>query len=271
MKTADITRALRNATSPQARLARWQSRPLSARLATLREHAAPGYPCRPCNSPPVMTRADWKRALMNDPAFTSGGPELSSLEADHPLLWVSENSPEVMDYFAGRDFLDHRGWYADQWQDETLETYAVRLARFPRLLFYAVKDSCNGDLRVSLEDWEEIDFSECESDYDTQSAIEDCAKEVIRSNDSITEREAEDSREYYEREDKARQIEENKETLAGLRGEIRALAHELKTLCPSPMATDFPAAASALRSSLKSLLADRRELMQANQEIAANL
>ena len=149
----------------------------------------------------------------------------------------------------------------------------MRLARFPHLLFYAVKDSCSGDLRVNLGEWEEIDFSP--SGYRSadcpQDAIQDAARSLVRSYDSTTEREAEESREYYHKDQIERDIEENKETLKGLRSEIRALAHELKTLYQSSMSDLYPVAAKALRDSLRSLLADRRELMESNHKLTASL
>lgn len=256
MKTIDITRALRNATSPAARLADWQGRPLFRR----RESMASYY---------VKTArlTERRKARLSD-----SGPELSSPEAENPLLWCSKESPEILETFAGRDHgLDHCGWYTDDFQSETLETYAIRLTRFPRLLFYAVLDLCNGDFRVRLDEWEEIDFSECESEYDVSDAVSDAARQLVRSYDRTTEREAEESREYYRKEGIERDIQENKENLKGLRGEIRALAHELKTLCPSPLAVNYPAAGKALRDSLRSLLADRRELMESNHKLAASL
>lgn len=255
MKTSHILSALHNATTPAARLAAWQNRHTANRRKTL-ESAAPGE------------KLSLRRSIIN-----STGPELSAPEAEKPLLWLSrESDPEVLETYAGRDCgLDHRGWYSDNYQDETLETYAVRLKRFPRLLFYAVKDSCNGDFRVHLDEWEEIDFSECESDYQAQDAIQDAAKSLVRSYDSTTQREAEESQEYYRRDQVERDMEENKETLATLRGEIRALAHELKALCPSALAIDYPAAGKALRDGLKTLLRERRELMATNARLAASL
>lgn len=266
MKTTDITRALRNASRPAARLAKWQApgyggRPsLSARLAGLREYLAKPY------------HAGENLATARKAQIDATGPELSSPDAEKPLLWLSgTKDPALQDWTAGRDFLNHRGWYVDQYQDETLETYAVTLKSFPRRVFYAVKGSCNGDLRVELSDWEEIDFSECGSDYQAADARREAAKEIIRSNDSSTQREAENSQEYYRKDQVERDIEENKETLATLRGEIRALAHELKTLCPSALAMDYPAAGKAVIASLRSLLSERRELMAENVKLAASL
>ena len=260
MKTQHITAAFRNAATPAARLAKWQSRPAPYRLRQLRDYLA-----KPYHSGETLASA---RASL----ISGKGPELSSPEAENPLLWTNEQGPEILEAYAGRDCgLDHRGWYTDDFQDETLETYAVRLTRFPHLLFYAVKDSCNDDLRVHLDEWAEIDFSDVEGEWQVQDAIADAARALVRSCDSSTQREAEEAQEYYRKDRVEQDIAENKETLAGLRHEIRALAHELKSLCPSGLATDYPAAGKAVLASLRSLLADRRGLMAENEKLAASL
>jgi hypothetical protein len=261
MKTKNIEAAFRNAATPAACLAAWQAKPSPCRLAEIRARIAAPYGGNP-------TFAEARRALID-----GQGPELSSPEAKNPLLWVSERSPEVLATYAGRDFLNHRGWYTedDGLSGETLETYAVQLARFPRLMFYAVVDSMNGDLRVMLEDWEEIDYSDACSDYQAGDCIAEAARQVVRSNDSSTEREAEESREYYRKDQAERDIAENRETLAALRSEIRDLCRELKALCPSPLAGTYPAAAKAIRRALGDLLADRRRLMGENETLAASI
>lgn len=265
MKTHYIVSALRNATSPRARLAAWQAPSrydsrIPSRLFKLREAMASNY------CPPASLAEAYRKAV------ASKGPELSSPEAENPLLWLSsESDPEVMETWAGRKFLDHRGWFQDEFQDETLETYAVRLKRFPRLMFYGVKDSCNGNIRVHLDEWQEIDFSDCEGEWHVDSALEDAAKEIVQGNESATEDEAEESVEYYRKDRIENDIEENKEHLKTLRQSIRELAHELKTLWPSPLVTEYPAAASALRNSLKGLLRDRARIMEENRELAASV
>jgi hypothetical protein len=267
MKTKNIEATFRNAVTPAARLAAWQApgyggrSPLAGNLHTIRERMAAPYACNP-------SFAEARAALI-----AAQGPELSSPEAESPILWVSECSPEVMDAHAGRDFLDHRGWYMDEDLDGTLETYAVQLARFPGLMFYAVKDSYNGDFRVMLEDWEEIDYSDAGSEYCTppEDCVAEAARAVVRSNDSSTEREAEEARVYYLKDQAERDIEENRETLAALRSEIRDLCRELKALCPSPLAGTYPAAAKAIRRALGDLLADRRRLMDENETLAASI
>lgn len=240
MKSNHTIRALRNSTAPAAKLAAWQSLHVSSRLRRIRERRAKAYHAG-------ESLADARRALVNQQ-----GPELSAPENPEAYLW----DPTTLDEYAGRQFLKHRGWYSGNFESDTLETYAVRLPEFPRLMFYAVKDSCAGSLRVHLEDWEEIEGED----------VEAAARSIVRGYDSATERQAEESREYYEAEDRRCRIEENRQALKTLRGEIRSLAHELKKLCP--MAGEYPAAAAAARSTLKRLLAERVGLMEENTKLA---
>ncbi|MEG7685986.1 hypothetical protein, partial [Listeria monocytogenes] len=67
--------------------------------------------------------------------------------------------------------------------NDTIETYAVRLHRFPRLIFYATMGPMEDSFCLHLDEWEEIDFSDCHSEYDADSAVKDAARLVIRSND----------------------------------------------------------------------------------------
>lgn len=251
MTTTDITHALRNASSPAARLAAWQSAPTVRRLRELREEMV-----KPYNKGETL-------ATLRKSRLTSAGPELSSPEAERSYLWLSgESDPECLDLIQGRKFLDHRGWFVDEYQDDTLETCAVFLCRFPRLVFYGVRDSSEGGIRVNLDDWQEIGFSDCEAEYHARDARKDAAKEIIRSCDSSTQREAEDSIEYFRKDRMGIELEETKEILSALRQSIRALCRELKALCPSTLATEYPATSSAVRASLKRMLSERREAME---------
>jgi len=245
--TTDIVRAFRNSTTPAACLAAWQGRGIRRNLARLREKYASG----------------------RDYYAKNAGPEMSSPEADAPLLWISNgDSPEVLNSWKGREFLDHRGWYTmDDDMGETIETCAVRLARFPRLMFYATCESETGDLCVHLDDWEEIDFSEANCSYSTDSAVEDAARRVIRSNDNTTEQSAEESREYFEQDQRGQEISRNREELKEVRESARRLIAELRELCPT-LGSKYPAAAEAVQGALRGLLRERRTLIARNEELA---
>lgn len=284
MKTADITRALRNSATPAARLASWQSLPIAKRLAAIKERLAPGNCTYACNvpmpaNPRDATIADWRRALIHDPAFYL---------APVPHVWESENGREAHLSLHGlndsrilrewdckelpaRRWLDHTGWYTDEFSGDTIRPAVVELTRFPGILFAATIDSCAGMVSVDLTTWEAVDFSDCESDYDADSAREETAQNVMRSANSIAENLAEDEREYQRKWRIENDIEENRETLKSLRQSIRALAGELKSLCPSPMAGSYPAAAAALRQSLARMLGERSRIMEENRELAESI
>lgn len=270
MKTAEILRHFRNRTTHAARLARWQRLPLAARLAAIREHERPGYPCRPCNSPATMTRADWRKALIDDPAFSHAkGPELSSPESESPYLWTHEDGPEILQAWPGRDFLSHCGWHTDDEGRDTLEAYAVQLEAFPGLIFEAIRESVSGGLRVNLNDWQAIDYSDAGSEYDADAAREEAARDAIRSADSTAEHDAEEEREFQAEEDRKRQAEEAREELATNRAQVRAIIADLRRLCPSDLPTTYPAAAQAVRDRLADLLRDRRDTLDNLRNLTA--
>lgn len=253
MKTTDPARYFRNLDTPAARLARWQDfRPLrihraAARLEELR--ALPDY----AGTTLAARRA---YAMTNrDPA-----PELSDPDAAAPYLWTNEGHPAIANFWPGRDFLRHRGWYTDQHEDETLEACAVILADFPRLIFAAIRCSLSDTVRVLLDDWQEIDFSEAACSYSTREARDEAARDTIRSADSTAEREADDERRYQAEEDRKRQAEEARDDLKRNRTTVRALIADLRELCAGPIPSMYPAAASAVKRQLADLLRDRSDL-----------
>jgi len=254
MKTQHITAAY--TTTPAQRLALWQAQPIRRRLVAIRKHAAPGYPCRPCNAPERMTLADWRAALIHDPAFCG-------LPCVHECrLWTDERGPEVLEFWEGREFLKHCGWYtADEWlQDWTLETCAVRLERFPDFIFYATRDNSSEGICVHLDERDVIDYDRAGSEYDARAAVEQAARSVIRCYDSTTERAAEEARECFEQDQREQAAQQAREERATLRGDIRDLIADIRTLCPALAET--PAAVNALRAELGRMMRERAELMK---------
>lgn len=243
MKTADIVRFYRNRTTHAAALAAWQDWRLAARLHVIRD--LPDYAGK--------TLAERRAYAMRNRGNVT--PELSGPESETPYLWTGETCPLVVDCWPGRRFLRHHGWYTDDYQEETLEAYAVRLTDFPRLMFAAIRNSMGDGLRVHLDDWQEIDFA---NDHDAT----DAARDAIQAADSIAEREAEEAREFYRREAKKQEIEDAKAELAENRHEVRRLISELRRLCPTDLPTTFPAAAAAVRAELARLLRERSRTLQ---------
>ena len=283
MKTKHIVSALRAAATPAARLAAWQAVPIRKRLEALRARLAPGGCTYACNVPmPANPRdaklADWRRALIHDPAFYLASVPDVYTSADGGAAWTFESfdSPEVRRAWDCKDrecrtWLDHNGWFTDEFQSETIRAAVVELVRFPGVLFAATVESCGGTISVDLTTWETVDFSDCGSDYDAEDSRRETARSVMRSADSTAESLAEDEREYQRKWRIENDISENRETLKTLRGEIRALARELKRLCPSPLAGEYPAAASAVRGKLSDMLRERAELFAENQKLATEL
>lgn len=239
MKLQHRIQSLTNSTTPAALLAAWQAIPIRRRLEALRKHAAPGYPGRPCNAPfPAegATLADWRRALIHDPAFM-----LADVPQFHGTEWHSLNlsSRHVRDWWRGKDVSPRStaGWYVDQWQNDTTEPYAVKLDRFPDAIFPAISDPWN--------DWVTVDLA------DPYPATDEGMYEAIRAANQWAEKWAKDSREFYEK-------EEARNRLSELRGEVRELIADIRALCPT--LGERKAAASALRSALGKLLSERAKL-----------
>ena len=247
MTTTDITRALRNRATHAATLARWQSRRPAAQLATLRK--LPSYAGR--------TLAERRAYAMQH----NQTPELSAQDSA-PVLWIDDldRSPEILRHWQGREFLRHSGWYTDDYQDETLEAYAVQLADFPGLIFEATRDSMSGTVRVYLDYFHAIDYRDSDCDYNAAEMRADTARDAIRSADSTAEREAEKDRDYQAEEDRKRQAEEARDDLKRNRATVRALIADLRELCPTDLPTTYPAAAAAVKRQLADLLKDRSDL-----------
>ena len=249
MKTDDIARALRNQTTHAATLARWQRLRPAAQLHTLR--SLPSYA-----GETLAERRAYRLRVYHS------GPELSAPEVETPILWFDgTDSPEILNHWKGGDFLTHDGWYTDEHQDDTFEAYAVQLADFPGLIFEALRMSCNDAIRVDLESFHAIDYSEAESDYNADEARDDTAREAIRAADSTAERDAEEEREYQEQERHRIDLEEARADLAANRADFRRLRRDLRDLCAGPIPTMYPAAADAIRAQVKALISRRSETL----------
>lgn len=250
MKTQHIAAALHNAATPAARLAAWQNHGTRRNLARIRTEQAKTWNA---GQTPAAIRA---RLLGYQE------PELSAPTCPRPLLWTGENSPEVLDFWEGREFLKHCGWYTadDTLLDWTLETCAVRLERFPHVIFYATRDNSSDGICVYLDERDAIDYDCAGSEYDARAAVEQHARIVIRCYDSTTERAAEESRECFEQDQREQAAQQAREERATLRGEIRDLIADIRALCPA--LTDTPAAMSALRGQLERMMRERTELME---------
>ena len=241
MKTKHIVQSLRNVPA----LMSWGNLHIKNRLRMIRERKGKSYYAG-------ESLQDARKALI-----ATRTPELSAPESKEVYLWLeSESDSEVSDFWQGRKFLDHRGWFTDSFQDETIETCAVRLVRFPKLVFYAVKSE--GGIRVHLDEWEEIDYSDTCSDYQAGDTVEYSAKSIIQGNDSTTRREAKESVEENERWHAEQRKAEAKSELASVRADVRNLIADLRKACPA--LGEYPAIVNSVRVSLRKMLAQAETL-----------
>lgn len=257
MKTTDIARYFRNGTTPASRLARWQNRHATRRGALAFIRSLPAYAGE--------TLAERRAYALN---HRDQGPELSAPEAELDLLWIDDlsTSPLVTDYWEGRTFLSHQGWYTDDECNETLEAYAVQLTAFPKLIFQAIRDS-GGSTRVILN-WNHAPDFDAHRQY-PEDAREAAARDAIRSVDNDARKEAQEERDYREKENRKQEAEENRQALAYNRQSIRSLIRDLRQLCKTSLPTDYPEATKAVRLHLRGLLNSRNELMTAIRELTA--
>jgi hypothetical protein len=169
------------------------------------------------------------------------------MQADIPHVteqeWHSLNlsSAHVRDWWRGEDLTRHAaGWYVDDTEHDVTEPYAVQLDRFPDYIFPAISDPWN--------DWVTVDIA------DHFPNTEQGRLDAIYAANRWAEKWAENSREYYAK-------EEARARLADIRTEVRELIADIRALCPA--LGEHKAAASALRDALTSLLSERSKLIQA--------
>jgi hypothetical protein len=240
MKPEITYRALKNATSHKACLAMWQSLPLAERQRRIKNY----------------WRKEASFSEKRKSLIVQLGPELSEPEAC--LLWVGKDSPEILDWFDAsntRRSLDHYGWFYDEWEQfDTVQAVAVRLKRFPHWIFGGTFDSQSDAACIHLDEVLSIEGED----------VDAAACEMLHMMDSVAERQAEREKDYQIQARLELEAQERRARLAKLRQEIRALVAELKKLCGSPLASQFPAVAGSVKSALRALLSERKDLIEEN-------
>jgi len=240
MKPEITYKALKNATSHKARLAMWQALPLAERQRRIKNY----------------WRKEASFAEKRKSLIVQLGPELSELEAC--LLWVGKDSPEIFDWFEASNTpraLNHCGWFYDEdEQFETIQAIAVRLKRFPRWIFGGAFDSQSDAACIHLDEVLSIEGED----------VDAAAREMLRMMDTLAERQAEREKDYQTQARLEFEAQERKARSVELRRETQALVAELKTLCGSPLASQFPAVAGSVKSALRALLSERKTLIEEN-------
>lgn len=132
----------------------------------------------------------------------------------------------------------HCGWFADHHQDELIIGAVVQLPAVngnPQYYAATYCDGCDG-ITVYLDHW--------------SNEPEDCAYRA----DQCAEREAEESREYYAKDQAERDIEQAREDIHATNAAALALIREIK----AAGATFSPAICAALRDRLAGYMDERR-------------
>lgn len=168
-----------------------------------------------------VPRIDWREARKHGKGSISidaHGPRFSDRFANIPssvldglrdMGYVDEIRPA--DY--GRALVDHRGWFADAFQDET---YRGKVWRLPHGLFLAGYSESEGSGYSVL----------CARGNNLETF--DSLRDAIYAADHLAERMAEEAREYSERWQEARQCDDDARDAIEDAKQARLLFHSLR-------------------------------------------
>lgn len=245
---AEIARALANSATPAAALAAWQDKNILRRLQDIRARVATPYLSETfAGARDLLAR----RSELSDVGVADNGT---------PLVWLHPDSVEIAWCWTGRQFLQHNGWYCDDLQEETYEGCAVVLARFPRLVFEAIRmgDFVNGEWRIDLSTGAPIPAGRADS-YDL--CVRAAARDAVCASDSSAERMAEGERDYQTswraRQHAEERQEEARVTLKETRTTLRSLLSELRAIRKTAAVDNAPTACALLRAQVSLLLGQR--------------
>lgn len=145
--------------------------------------------------------------------------------------------------------IDHKGWFCDDFQDQTIRGIVFRL---PRGRGFLAGWSMGGHMASTL-------------DY---NVIEDEVDAARRAND-MAERAAEDEREYQTKENARMQADELRDTIRSLRTERRSLIREMKQARRYCSDTDLhlPHVRNALQRRVADLRRDSAEAFERLTEL----
>lgn len=158
---------------------------------------------------------------------------------------LSDNRP----YF-DRPLIDHRGWYVDNFQDETVcgEVYQLPSRNGKPVYVPAIEDHCgNGGALINFHD-----------------ATGDL-RDAIRWADRAAERYAEDEREYQAKDAAEQRIGEIKSEIDGAFSDFKRLCKEIRANCDkltglTEMRKLIKSEYRRVRSHVRKLRAERKEL-----------
>ena len=171
---------------------------------------------------------------------------------DRKYMWLDshQDAPNIR-HFAHADEcarLNHRGWFADDYQEETIRgtVTVMRLGKWAYIV--AGVTYSNSDCAALY--WDSIEKMPAREAWDERGdktdALEQAMRDIAHQADSIAERNAEKDREAWQKDQAEQAIEGLREDIATARTTIRTLAKEIKA-----HGTFTPAVCTALSASIR--------------------
>lgn len=156
--------------------------------------------------------------------------------------------------------LDHNGWYADHYCDETIKGGVIKLRTAKGVLYIPVISWTNSDgITLYFNDAERVPRGSGEEVH------EKAINEAARSADHYAERVAEDSREYAAKDQAEQDISQARETIHETNKTALNLLKEIK------QAGQFsPGICAALKTHLNGLLSTRADCFKTIEKLKNN-
>ncbi len=171
---------------------------------------------------------DWRTHRRNSTPYPAYG------FAPNGNMWLNshQDAPNIR-HFAHADEcarIDHRGWFADDYQDETIRgtVTVMRLGKWAYIVAGVTYKESDGDCLY----WDTIEKMPAREAWDEHGdkteALEQAMRDIAYQADSIAERRAEEDREAWQKDQAEQAISELRDDIATARAAIRELAKEIK-------------------------------------------
>ncbi len=153
---------------------------------------------------------------------------------DGKYMWLDshQDAPNIRHFEYADDVarINHRGWYADDYCDETVRgtVTVMRLGKWA----YIVAGVTYKDSDCDTLYWDSIERMPAREAWDDRGyktdALENAMRDIAYQADSIAQRRAEQDREAWQQDRAEQKIEELTDEIAMARESIRTLAREIK-------------------------------------------
>jgi hypothetical protein len=171
---------------------------------------------------------------------------------DGKYMWLDshQDAPNIR-HFAHADEcarLNHREWFADDYQDETIRgtVTVMRLGKWAYIVAGVTYKESDCDALY----WDSIEKMPAREAWDDRGdktdALEQAMRDIAHQADSIAERTAEENREAWQKDQAEQAIEGLRDDITTARAAIRTLAKEIKA-----HGTFTPAVCTALSASIR--------------------